>query len=408
MPIPLTPLLLPLDRPAVLTIQGLAPGELYVVHVRDRRGAGPSSEYERSADDRGSIQIEGTYAARGEHLLDLYPSPAVERLARLAFYVAPAEMHARRPYRCDFHIHTTYSDGRNPVAEMLIRGRELGLDVAVITDHNRYAPSIEALEERDRLELNLITMPGEEVSGPNWHLLSIDAEAGIYDWAVQTYQLDSKEAREAWEQGAGREYETMRTAVEVIHAHNGRAYLAHPYWAVSRGFHLPSGWYDRALGDGFLDGVELLGDVVYRNNYRSLARYLDYRAAGAEIPIIGCSDTHGAVHTYGTYWTLAFAADPSPQGVLDAIRDGWSVACTTLGERDPDRRSGAMQAYGTFELVDCAYFLEEQFYPRHDALCAREADLAYRVWRGERLPAGAMAACKAEMELLYDRCWGAQ
>ena len=53
------------------------------------------------------------------------------------------------------------------------------IDVAVITDHNAYQASIEALAECDRLGLNLITMPGEEVSGPNWHILSIAAAASI-------------------------------------------------------------------------------------------------------------------------------------------------------------------------------------------------------------------------------------
>ncbi len=80
------------------------------------------------------------------------------------------------------------------------------------------------------------------------------------------------------------------------------------------------------------------------------------------------------------------------------------MACTTAG-RTGDSRAERLLALGTFELVDYAYFLEQQFFPAHDRLCAQEARLADRAWRGETLPAGAMAANKAEMGALYACCW---
>jgi hypothetical protein len=341
--------------------------------------------------------------ARGEHTVDVHPTPPEKRLACLSCYAAPAEWLGRRPLRADFHIHTTYSDGHSTPAEMLIRGRELGLDAATITDHNHYGASIEAMAERDRLSLNLITMPGEEVSGPNWHILSIDADTPIYELALQTFGGNDKAKWDTWQATTAWEYASLRWAIEAVQTHGGCAYLAHPYWAVERGFHLPTPFYDRVLAEGILDGIELLGDVAFPNNLRSLARYSDYIASGHTIPIIGCSDTHRAQHTYGTYWTLVLAQDPSSHGLLDAIADGWSVACTTVKPVELSQRQEALQAFGPFELVDYAYFLEEQFYPQHDALCLKEAALAYRAWRGEPIPPSAMAALKREMDALYRR-----
>jgi hypothetical protein len=406
MPIELVPLLVAIDRPTALTVENLSPGERYVVHVRSRRQDGDGFEAELAADDGGRLRVEGTYAVPGEHALDVFPVPATDRLARLHFYVASPALYARRPLRGDFHIHTIYSDGRQLPGEMLIRGRELGLDVAVITDHNAYGASIEGMAECERLGLNLITMPGEEVSGPNWHIVSIDADAAIYDLAVEEFGLDTEEKVERWYATTAWEYDTLLSAIDAVHRHGGRAYLAHPYWAVERGYHLPTDMYDRVLGEGTLDGLELLGDVRYSNNVRSLARYLDFRAAGHDIPILGNSDTHGARHVYGCYWTLIWAEELTPAGVLDAIADGWSVACTTVKPMDVRRRKEAMHAFGAFELVDCAYFLEEQFYPKHDALCEEEASLAYRAWRGETLPEGKMAELRERMEALYARCLG--
>jgi predicted metal-dependent phosphoesterase TrpH len=401
----LFPLVVPVDQTAVLSIAHLTPGGNYVVRIRARRRDADVSEQELVADDSGRLWVRDTYTVPGEHTIDLFAAPGSDRLARIAFYVAAPELHTRRPLRCDFHIHTIYSDGRNSPAEMLIRGRELGLDAAVITDHNAYAGSIEGIEERERLRLNLITMPGEEVSGPNWHILSINAHTSVYDLRIGDFGLDSDEKRDHWKATTAWEYDALHWAVMATQSHGGRAYLAHPYWAVERGFHLPETMYDQILAEGILDGLELLGDVRYENNVRSLARYLDYRAAGHDIPILGNSDTHWVDHTYGTYWTLVLAENPTPQGVLDAIADGWSVACTTVKPVDIHRRKEVLQAFGPFELVDYAYFLEQQFFPLHDMLCAQEAALAYRAWRGECLPTLSMEEQRASMDALYERCW---
>ncbi|MBN1641347.1 MAG: CehA/McbA family metallohydrolase [Anaerolineae bacterium] len=393
MTIRLAPFTVPIDRPATLVVEGLTPGHRYVVRTRACRQDDDVHERELSADGGGQLCVEVACGVRGEHMLDLFPAPATDRLASLRFYAASPELRARYPLRCDFHIHTLYSDGRATPAEMLIRGRELGLDVAVITDHNAYQGSLDGLAARERFDLNLISMPGEEVSGPNWHTLAINADAGIAD--LPGALLGSGNSA-AWT------YEALRWAIEATQAHGGRAYLAHPYWYVERGFHLPVPMYDQVLVDGILDGIELLGDVRYQNNVRSLARYLDFRAAGHDIPILGNSDTHRTDHTYGTYWTLVYARAPTPGAVLDAIAEGWSVACTTVKPVDRVLRVRELQAFGSFDLVDYAYLLEEHFFPLHDALCDVEAALAYRAWRGERLDPRSMSEQRARMDDLYE------
>lgn len=395
MSIELTPLIVPRDEPTPLTIRGLTPDATYVVRLRSARQDADLAEHELQADVEGQLSITGRYEVRGEHLLDLFPGPASTRLARLHFYAASPDLCARRPLRADFHIHTLYSDGRSTPAEMLIRARELGLDVAVITDHNHYQASVEGIEAQERLELNLVTMPGEEVSGPNWHILSIRADAAIHDLSTAAFTDQDIDPGS---------YEALRWAIEATQAHGGRAYLAHPYWAVERGYHLPVPFYERVLDEGILDGLELLGDVRYENNVRSLARYLDYRAAGGTIPILGNSDTHRTDHTYGSYWTLILARELTPEGVLEAIADGWSVACTTVKPVHVHERAAAMEAYGPFELVDYAYFLEQRFFPAHDRLCEEEAALAYRAWRGEQLAVDVMRAQVDAMEALYRQC----
>jgi predicted metal-dependent phosphoesterase TrpH len=395
MSIHIQPLVVPLNRQTSVAIHGLDPHSTYTVRLRARRQHGPGTERTLGTDGEGCLILENVFRQRGEQWIDVQHE---ERLARLSIYALPSELYARRPLRCDMHIHTTYSDGDSSPARMAVRGRELGLDVAVITDHNCYPPSLEAMAEVERLGLNLITGPGEEVSGPNWHIVSIGADAAIYELGRQSG---------AFEGEAEWQYEAMRWAIEATQEHGGSAFLAHPYWSVDRGFHLPSPWVDRVLDEEILDGVELLGDVHHEDNFRSLARYLDFRATRRDVPIVGNSDAHGAEHTYGSYWTLVWSETPTLEDVLDAIADGWSVACTTAGRGAAgETRAKRVAVYGSFELVDYAYWLEEQFFPAHDRLCVEEAALACRALAGETLAVGEMTACHLAMERLYALCWG--
>ena len=161
-------------------------------------------------------------------------------------------------------------------------------------------------------------------------------------------------------------------------AHGGRAYLAHPYWVVERGYHLPSPWYDRVLEEGILDGIELLGDVKHENNARSLARYLDFRASGGDIPIVGNSDTHRAEHTYGTYWTLVYAARADPGQRAGGDRR-WLVSGLHDGGEEwaePGRAHVGARRVRAGGL--CAIFWSSSFSPSTTGSVQEEAALASR------------------------------
>ena len=45
-------------------------------------------------------------------------------------------MLADNVYKADLHSHTTFSDGSNPLPDMVARHYELGFDIHAITDHS--------------------------------------------------------------------------------------------------------------------------------------------------------------------------------------------------------------------------------------------------------------------------------
>lgn len=80
---------------------------------------------------------------------------STERLQRLAFrHVFPARELAGRALTSDLHLHTTFTDGRSTVEEMLQAAAECGLQAVAFTEHVRrgcdWYPRLEAELETAR------------------------------------------------------------------------------------------------------------------------------------------------------------------------------------------------------------------------------------------------------------------
>lgn len=69
---------------------------------------------------------------------------------------------AKQPGRLDLHLHTTYSDGSLPPAEVVVRAHKAGVSALAITDHDSVDGIPEAMEAGARLGIEVI--PGIEIS----------------------------------------------------------------------------------------------------------------------------------------------------------------------------------------------------------------------------------------------------
>jgi len=406
----ITPQVAVLGRETALEAKTFIPDAPYLLSAFPMRYRQRVWQRELRTDAQGRLCWRELFTEPGEYLLDLFALEARRPAATLHLYVLPESLARRWPLRGDFHLHTYYSDGRQPPVEMAVRARELGLDAIAITDHNCYAPSLEAIEHVQRLGLPLICLPGEEVSFSNWHMLSLGTTTAIWDRyndgqglaeiAAQEAELGTASLREGM---TAAEYALIKWAVRAIHRAGGLACLAHPYWVCDRGRHLDRRFYDQLIAEREIDAVELLGDVDYPDNLLSIAHYQELLYQGYRPPVLGNSDAHNVAHTFGHHWTLLLAAEPTAEGVSQAIRDGQSVACTSVG---PEGERDGLRIYGPLELVEYAYFLAREFFPAHDALCQQEAVLGYAALRGEVILPETWAQRRREMEGLYRRALG--
>ena len=75
---------------------------------------------------------------------------------------ARSRRHVKAELYADFHLHTNHSaDCVTTVDELLVRAREVGLDVVAVTDHNTVAGGLEAASVSDRYGVRVIV--GEEI-----------------------------------------------------------------------------------------------------------------------------------------------------------------------------------------------------------------------------------------------------
>jgi len=90
----------------------------------------------------------------------------------------PRRRRQQRELFADFHVHSNHSkDCAMPVADILERAREVGLDVVAITDHDTAAGGLEARELADRYGVRVIV--GEEVKSSEGEVIGLFLERTI-------------------------------------------------------------------------------------------------------------------------------------------------------------------------------------------------------------------------------------
>jgi predicted metal-dependent phosphoesterase TrpH len=442
------PKVVSVGRNAKISIRGLRartirPGETYNVQVRSMTNYADDTRLEITAlppTDEGRVQDSGrtqgsplreplrggviefnhTFATRGEYrIIVTRETTSVDGgelravyITKEYIYAAAPELAQLRPYRGDLHIHTYYSDGRMSPIYMAVVGRKLGLDFAAITDHGKYKPSLEAIEMAKEINLDLLLFPGEEVSFPSGHIVSVCASGCVTGLRSdeETYRSELREITQVCLRDAAMvgnlekwQYAPAKWTVDKIHELGGYAFLAHPYWISGDRYHLNLPIFEQLLEDGDIDGVEIIGGYPpweFEANLLSIAKYYAEAAKGREIPVLGNSDTHfrSTVDIYGWYWTTVFAKSLCKEDVFDAILNLKSVAC----ERPAGER---FMAYGPFDLVEYTCFLDREFFPLHDRICVMEAELYMDMLMGKGVSLDQLDKLRKNLEELYDTCW---
>jgi hypothetical protein len=205
----------------------------------------------------------------------------------------------------DFHVHGFPGDGALPAWALRDEARRRGLDVIGLTNHNhRVAGRIGRWVDGD--DAKPLVLQSEEVTAAHYHMAAIGIERAIPGTL------------------------SAADAIAAVHAQGGVAIAAHPVrqlWV---------GWTTRARAT--LDGAELshpmvIGDEGSRADLVEFSRAT--RQVNPHLAAIGSTDFHFRA-PMGLCRTYLFVREYSPAGVLEAIREGRTVAVDPDGNASGD------------------------------------------------------------------------
>ena len=226
--------------------------------------------------------------------------------------------------KCDFHIHTVFSDGLVWPSIRVQEAWQEGLDAIAITDHIEYRPfgdivvsdhnksfSI-AKEEGDRL--GFIVIKGAEItrSKPLGHLNALFIEdANVLD------------------------VEDPLDAIDIARKQGGYVIWNHPGWPDNKSTFYPV--HEQLVKEGKIDAYE-----VYNYTETYPLTYDWYKTYG--IAPMANTDIHGTVkidYAEGVDWlrpmTLVFAEERSEESIKEALQAKRTLALfrgTLVGSRD--------------------------------------------------------------------------
>ena len=187
----------------------------------------------------------------------------------------------------DLHMHTTASDGKASVIELLnfVNNQRPHLDVVAITDHDTMNASLWAYEQQYRYNFDIV--PGVEVSSRDGHILAL--------WVKQTVPRNL----------------SLADTVQAIHEIGGLAIVAHPIHPYIPTHFLQALRYiinPTVLQQANVDAIEVHNAGIAGTGFNWLARWVAKRV---NLAVTSGSDAHtlGAIGTGETCFDGRTAAD---------------------------------------------------------------------------------------------------
>lgn len=216
---------------------------------------------------------------------------------------APATAGGYHVVAADFHVHAFPGDGALPPWELAREASRRGLHAVVVSNHNQ--TGIIEPGSVFPVQPGVLVIPAQEVTTPRFHLIAAGIRETI-DWRLSEDEL-----------------------VRAVHAQGGVVIAAHPVEQSWRGS-------DALLAA--VDGIEVahpLTSTLDTGRAELDAFYARARGLNPDAAPIGSSDFH-MVAPLGACRTYVLAASVTPEGVLEAIRAGRTVAEDQEGARYGD------------------------------------------------------------------------
>ena len=399
-------------------------------------GSGCTRLLKAAPDKDGVIRIKTVFGREGMYQIHMLYRENEGFLGELRIYALGEDMKGLYPYRGDFHMHSCRSDGNEDPYTVAANYREKGYDFTIISDHERYYPSLQTrrkykIDENDDSPITDMTvMCGEEVHLPCNDIHYISCGSGFSINALltpnrnQEYMGDDPRGRslrgvcpptmtredfvemiKKRAQSVDRPLESERLSYAVtewiyekVKEGGGLGIFVHPYWMCST-MQISEDYVYYLYARRPFDAFEVLGgENYYQQNGFQTHFYYENRAKGFDWPIVGATDSHGSTDRNRNSMicsTIVFAEANKTEQIKDAVRKGYSVAVDTISKE--------YRLVGDFRLVKYASFLMENWYPLHDVLCAPQGTYMREYVRGNPRAEDILLSLKGQLPAMQAR-----
>lgn len=194
-------------------------------------------------------------------------------------------------YKANFHMHSTTSDGKFSLQEVVNLYREEKYDILAATDH-RATNRVSKIDSGDLLLMSGMEFHPQGPRGIMLHLLALNIPEDFENPSELPYQ----------------------EAIDRVRATGGESILAHPYWS--------------GLNSSDIMAIKnLIGIEVYNTSTRYIGKAYNMQVwdnilqLGYHLPAIAVDDTH---HLYDLFqgWTVICAKEKTPKSVMSALKSG--------------------------------------------------------------------------------------
>ncbi len=434
-PFSVTPLIYPVNETSVIRIHArFAHAQKLLdatTQIRCIRVHSPLDDRRHSyADDdpreftrleNGDLEFRHFFPKEDEYSVELRKQdpkkPDVwHRLFMFQIYALDKDIFELRPYRGDFHLHSTASDGVQPGDYVAATARKTGLDFMALTDHYKYQPSLDVIAVMEKLNPDFKCFPGEEVHPfeDPVHIVNFGGSYSVNQLLTdnhETFLAESAQAADAMDPAlhelTREQVAKTEWAFAKIREAGGLAVFAHPYWrpgGKQRIMNVQMAGIHNYIGD------EVIEELLNRNQFDAMELFAGYPEKEEEchhlglalyqrelvrrngnFPAIGVTDSHNCEgELFGWCSTIVFAESDEFADIAAGIKNCSSVASLTLPGTDP-------LLAGPYRLVKFTHFLLRTFYPLHDEFCRMEGELMLRVLAQDDDSADAADALKRRL-----------
>lgn len=362
----------------------------------------------------GYLVFDYTFYEEQEYMVFIYETmeEVTTQLTFFKIYSLKEDLVQLLPWKGEMHMHSNWSDGKQPPEIMYAYARRAGMEFATLTDHYSLQPHSSIQEIMSTVKSGLTFFPGEEVHklGQKMHIVSFGASKCISRMLMDHFDEIVEEAKAIAQQHElfpedvdPLEYGLQRWVFDQIKQAGGLSILAHPYWPHERNStYIPTALSRMIIREGYVDAWEIVGVDDGDKDFLQSVLYQEELENGVRIPVVGSTDAHDK-SGLGDGYSIIFAKDDSYSSIAGAIKNNLCVGCRQYKRADGNMR---YMAFGPTRLVRYAMFLMNEFYAVQDRLCFIEGELMTEVFTGQSWAIDLIEKTAAHIKEEKLRCFG--